>query len=83
MCARARCSLCREEAAKKANVLEGKWKDIDRYEPKYNIQPGSNALVVVKDDEASSWHAIVVYRKGLALAMKGCNASMTRLIYHI
>lgn len=30
-----------------------KWKDVDKFEPKYNIQPGANALVVVKDDEVS------------------------------
>jgi putative SOS response-associated peptidase YedK len=52
MCARARCSLCKEEASKKADVPEEKWKDTDKFEPKYNIQPGSNALVVVKDGEA-------------------------------
>ena len=62
MCARARCSLCREEAAKKADVPQEKWKDVDKFEPRYNIQPGANALVVVKDDEVrskSSWHATI------------------------
>ena len=39
-----------------------KWKDVDKFEPRYNIQPGANALVVVKDDEVrskSSWHATI------------------------
>ena len=50
MCGRARCSLSREEAAKKADLPEEGWKDIEKYEPRYNMQPGSNALVTVKKD---------------------------------
>ena len=50
MCGRARCSLSREEAAKKADLAEESWKDIEKYEPKYNMQPGSSALVAVKKD---------------------------------
>ena len=30
---------------------EGQWKDVDKFEPKYNIQPGSKALIVLKDDK--------------------------------
>ena len=41
---------------------EEKWKDVDKFEPKYNIQPGSRALVVVKTDEV---RCIIEY-KGLA-----------------
>ena len=44
--------MCSEEAAKKSDVPEEEWKDIEKFKPKYNIQPGSNALVVVKDGEA-------------------------------
>ena len=83
MCARARCSLCKEEAAKKADVPEEKWKDIDKFEPKYNIQPGSNALVVVKDGEARTSLTVRVYRDSVACARKGSNTVMTRLTYHM
>lgn len=57
MCARARCSICREEAAKKVDVPEEQWKDVEKFEPKYNIQPGYNALVVVKDGEVTLLNA--------------------------
>ena len=30
---------------------EEQWKEVDKFEPRYNIQPGANALVVVKDGE--------------------------------
>ena len=50
MCGRARCSLSREEAAKRADLPEEDWKDIEKYEPKYNMQPGSSALVAVNKD---------------------------------
>ena len=42
--------MSREEAAKKADLAEESWKDIEKYEPKYNMQPGSSALVAVKKD---------------------------------
>lgn len=54
MCGRARCSLAREDAAKKADVPEEAWKEIDKFEPRYNIQPGAHALAVVKDGEVKS-----------------------------
>ena len=53
MCGRARCSLAREEVANAAGVPADRWKDYEKYLPKYNAGPGSRMPVVRMQEEVS------------------------------
>ena len=64
MCGRARCSLAHEEVASTSGVDQSKWRDADKYTPKYNMSPGSKAPVIRKDKEVWSSQGTFVRTHG-------------------
>ncbi|BDA46358.1 Abasic site processing protein HMCES [Coccomyxa sp. Obi] len=54
MCGRARCSLGREEAIAAAGVAADKWRDYEKFLPKYNLGPGSRTPIVRRDKEGDT-----------------------------
>ena len=51
MCGRARCSLAHDEVASTSGVDQSKWRDAEKYAPKFNMNPGSKSPVIRKDKE--------------------------------
>ncbi|EIE23986.1 DUF159-domain-containing protein [Coccomyxa subellipsoidea C-169] len=54
MCGRARCSLGREQVLAAAGVGEDRWRDYEKFLPKYNLGPGSRTPIVRRDKKGDA-----------------------------
>jgi putative SOS response-associated peptidase YedK len=57
MCGRARCSLEREDVLRAAGVPADRWRDFEKYLPKYNLGPGSRTPIIRRGEEVTD-HAV-------------------------